>query len=423
MSTPAHSGDTRSFAALRHPGYRGYIIGGFCAMLGDSIEHVISYWMIYQAFHSPMLGGFAIFSHWLPFLLFSVYSGALADRFDPRRMMQIGMLMFMLASLGWGILALTGALEPWHAMVLLSIHGLAGVINSPAQQMLIHDIVGPKELQSAVRTNASARTVGQLAGPAIGGAFMVLLGPEWGLLANALCYVPQLVWLARAPYGHKYRTDRAGDAPGGEGAAPRPARASGFRDLFATLREISSNRTIVSMLCVAGGYALFVGNAYQAQMPEFAHDLGHGEAGWHYSMLLGAHAAGALIAAFVLESRGLMLARPSVAIRLAMLWCFVMAGFALSESYALSVALLFTAGLLDLTFSSMAQTMVQLEAPPHLRGRVIGLYNTFGQGLRAFSGVTIGAGGALIGVHWSLALCAMILFAAMSVLLALMGRR
>ena len=118
-----------------------------------------------------------------------------------------------------------------------------------------------------------------------------------------------------------------------------------------------------------------------------------------------------------------MLARPSVAIRLAMLWCFVMAGFALSESYALSVALLFTAGLLDLTFSSMAQTMVQLEAPPHLRGRVLGLYNTFGQGLRAFSGVTIGAGGALIGVHWSLALCAMILFAAMSVLLALMGRR
>ena len=100
-----------------------------------------------------------------------------------------------------------------------------------------------------------------------------------------------------------------------------------------------------------------------------------------------------------------------------------MAGFALSESYALSVLLLFTAGLLDLTFGSMAQTLVQLEAPAHLRGRVIGLYNTFGQGLRAFSGVTIGAGGALIGVHWSLALCAMILFAAMSVLLALMGRR
>lgn len=416
MSTSSHSGDIRSFAALRHKGYRGYITGGFSAMLGDSIEHIISYWMIYQTFHSPLMGGFAIFSHWMPFLLFSVYSGALADRFDPRRMMQVGMLMFMSASLGWGILFLTGTLEAWHAMVLLSVHGLAGVINSPAQQMLIHDIVGPKELQSAVRINSSARTVGQLAGPAIGGAFMVLLGPEWGVLANVLCYVPQFIWLARAPYGHKYREKH-------EGAAPRPVRTSGFGEMFATLREIWGNRTIVSMLGLAGGYALFVGNAYQAQMPEFAHDLGHGEAGWHYSMLLGAHAAGALIAAFALESRGLMLAKPNVAIRLAMLWCIVMTGFALSESYALSVVLLFAAGLLDLTFGSMAQTLVQIEAPAHLRGRVIGLYNTFGQGLRAFSGATIGAGGALIGVHWSLALCAMILFAAMSVLLALMRRR
>jgi MFS family permease len=416
MSSTPRNSDIRTFAALRHPGYRGYITGGFAAMLGDSIEHVISYWLIYQTFHSPLLGGFAIFSHWIPFLFFSVYAGALADRFDPRRMMQIGMLMFMCASLGWGILALTGTMEPWHAMVLLSVHGLAGVINSPAQQMLIHDIVGPKELQSAVRTNASARTVGQLAGPAIGGAFMVLFGPEWGLLANALCYVPQLIWLSRAPYGHKYREKH-------EGAAPRPVRTSGFGEMFATLREVWGNRTIVSMLCLAGGYALFVGNAYQAQMPEFAHDLGHGEAGWHYSMLLGAHAAGALIAAIALESRGLMLARPTLAIWLAMVWCFVMAGFALSESYVLSVVLLFTAGLLDLTFSSMAQTLIQLEAPAQIRGRVVGLYNTFGQGLRAFSGATIGAGGALIGIHWSLALCAMILFAAMSVLLALMTRR
>ena len=99
----------------------------------------------------------------------------------------------------------------------------------------------------------------------------------------------------------------------------------------------------------------------------------------------------------------------------------LMQGFAGLSLFA--VLLLFCAGLIDLTFGSMAQTLVQLEAPSQLRGRVLGLYNTFGQGLRAFSGVTIGAGGALIGVHWSLALCAMIFFTALSVLLALMGRR
>jgi MFS family permease len=409
--------ETRSFAALRHKGYRRYVTGAFCAMLGDTTEHVISYWMIFQAFHSPALAGFAIFSHWIPFLLFSVYAGALADRFDSRRMMQIGMLMFMSASIGWGVLSLTGTLEPWHAVVLLSVHGFAGVINSPAQQMLVHDIVGQKELQSAVRINSTARNLGQLGGPAVGGALMVLVGPEWGLLANALFYVPQLVWLARAPYGHKYREKH-------EGAAPRVVRRSaGFGEMLATMRDIASNKTIVTMLGVVGIYALFVGNAYQAQMPEFAHDLGHGEAGWHYSMLIAAHALGALVAAVTMESRGMVLARPVVAVRLAMVWCCVMIAFAFSESYPLSVVLLFAAGLIDLAFISMAQTLVQLEAPAEIRGRVIGLYTTCSQGLRAFSGVTVGAGAELIGVHWSLALCAMLMFAAMTGLMAFTMRR
>jgi len=72
----------QSFAALRHPGYRAYFVGSALAMMADSVEHVISYWIIFQKFHSPALGGFAMLSHWLPFLFFSVWSGALADRYD-----------------------------------------------------------------------------------------------------------------------------------------------------------------------------------------------------------------------------------------------------------------------------------------------------------------------------------------------------
>ncbi len=69
------------------------------AMMADNIEHVISYWLLYQKFHSTELAGFAVVSHWLPFLFFSVPAGALADRFDPRRLIQIGILMFMSCSL------------------------------------------------------------------------------------------------------------------------------------------------------------------------------------------------------------------------------------------------------------------------------------------------------------------------------------
>ena len=99
-----------------------------------------------------------------------------------------------------------------------------------------------------------------------------------------------------------------------------------------------------------------------------------------------------------------------------MLWCCAIGGFAASTSYALAVALLFCSGFLQLSFASMAQTLVQMEAPQHMRGRVIGLYNMAAQGMRAFAGVTIGLLGSLIGIHWSLALSALVLLSVIAVL-------
>ena len=93
----------QSFASLRDSGYRAFFVGSATAMLADSIEHVISYWVVFQQFHSPALGGFAVLSHWLPFLIFSVPVGALADRRDPRRLIQLGMLLFMFVSVAWAM--------------------------------------------------------------------------------------------------------------------------------------------------------------------------------------------------------------------------------------------------------------------------------------------------------------------------------
>ena len=113
---------------MRHPGFRVQFVTFVFAMMADNIEHVISYWVMFQKFHSPALAGFAIVSHWLPFLLFSVAAGALTDRFDPRRIIQCGMLLFILVSLGWGYFFITDTLQMWQAMVLLVIHGCAGVL-------------------------------------------------------------------------------------------------------------------------------------------------------------------------------------------------------------------------------------------------------------------------------------------------------
>jgi len=179
-STSAPTAPARpvSFAALRHPGFRAYFLLSALAMMADNIEHVISYWVMFGKFHSPALGGFAVVSHWLPFLLFSVYSGALADRLDPRRMIQLGMALFMGVSIAWGVLFITGTLQIWHACVLLVVHGCAGVLWGPPSQLLLHDIVGRDNLQSAVRLNATARQLGMLAGPGVGGGLLLWLGPN-----------------------------------------------------------------------------------------------------------------------------------------------------------------------------------------------------------------------------------------------------
>src|SRR5690349_12487277 len=386
-----------SFPALRQPVFRAYFFGAASLMMADSIEHVISYWMMFEKFQSAALGGFAVISHWVPLLLLSIWSGSLADRFDPRRLIQIGAAVFAAVSLAWGLLFLADALEMRHAVALLVFHGLAGVIWGPAAQVFIHDIVDAAHLHSAIRLTATARWLGLLMGPAVGGVILLVLGPAWGLLFNALIYLPFVLWLWKAPYARK--------------VTPADRKVRALADVVTTWKAVADNRVIIWMTVLVGGASLIVGNAYQAQMPEFAHDLGHGEGGVTYSALLAADAAGALIAGLVLEGRGLLPPNPRTALALALAWCLAIGGFAASRSYPLALALLFCAGFLELSFFAMAQTLVQLNAPPALRGRVIGLFVMSALGLRAFSGVTVGLGGSVIGIHWSLALSAAALLA------------
>ncbi len=399
----------RSFAAMRHGGFRAQFITYVLAMMADNIEHVISYWVVFQKFHSPALGGFAVLSHWLPFLLFSVASGALSERFDPRRVIQVGMGLFILASLSWGYFFVTGTLQMWQAMLILVIHGCAGVLWQTPNQMLLYEIVEPADLQSAVRLNAMARYLGILVGPAVGGAILLALGPAHGIMLNTVFYLPLVLWLVKAPYGPRFRR-----------GAPPPRRAvRGLADIVNTMRDVRQHTVILSMTLLAGAASFFVGNAYSSQMPGFAGDLGHGDPGVAYSTLLAADAAGGLLAGLALEGRQLLAPRPRTAIILAMLWCAALTVFALSGSYVLALCFLFAAGFLELSFNAMAQSLVQLNAPIDKRGRVIGLFNMASLGLRAFSGISVGMLGSAIGIHWSLALSAVATMAVAGGLLAI----
>jgi MFS family permease len=379
---------TVKFAALRNRSCRVYLAGGMLSMMADNIEHVITYWVLWQKFHSTALTGFEVISHWLPFFLLSPYFGALADRHDCRRLIQGAQLLFMSVSVCWGVLFVTGSLRVWNACVLLILHGTAGSLWGPAEQLMLEDFVGPVELPSAIRLNATARSLGILLGPVVGAALLFGLGPVHGIFANVLIYVPMTVLMARTRFTGHLR----------EGFVPR-ARLTlvGAARVF---RKISKDHVTVAMIILAGLGSFFIGAAIQTAMPAIA---GTGTA---YSMLLFANGLGGVLGGLMLEGTGWL--RPSVRTAI---WSTAVYGgttvlFALCHIDLVGALLLVIGGIAALANMSITQTVVQLRAPREERGQVIGLYGTSANGLRMGSGLTVGFLGAIAGLRWSLGLSA-----------------
>jgi len=185
---------------------------------------------------------------------------------------------------------------------------------------------------------------------------------------------------------------------------------------------VSRSPVLLSMTVLVGAASFFVGNAYQAQMPELASDLHHGRPDFTYGLLLGADAAGGLLGGLILETRGWLRPEPRTAFVLAMVWAAALFGFARAHAYPLALALLFVAGFVELAFNSMAQALVQINAPNEIRGRVIGVFSMSANGLRTFSGLSVGLLGARIGIHNSLAYSAAALLAVYALVLAMRYR-
>ena len=370
--------------------------------MADNIEHVISYWVIFDKFDSPMLGGYAVISHWAPFLLLATYMGSVADRVDCRKLFLVSMALFMAVSLGWAFVFWTDTVAIWHAALFLTLHGLAGVLYTPASQLMIHDIVEPKQLTSAVRLTATSRQVSLIGGPAIGGLMLLFLGPAAGIALNALIYVPMVMWSLQEPYtGHSHYS-----------AATPPGPKRGLGTILHAIGDAKQSRTVWAMIILVGLTSFTVGGAYQAQMPAFAKSLGQ-SSGLLYTMLLLATGIGAICGGLLQETIRSLSPSPRKAVVAAALWAASVIAFAAAPNYVLALIALFVVGALSISFTSMSQALVQMEAPEANRGAIIGLFNTSINGMRVGSGLTVGFVGAIVGVHWSLGLAAAILLASM----------
>jgi len=413
-AAPQETGQPAKFAALRNIECRRYLGGAALAMMADNIEHVITYWVVWEKFHSPALTGFEVISHWLPFLLLSPYFGALADRYDCRRLIQGAQALFMAVSLAWGVLFATGTLTVWNACVLLVLHGMAGALWAPPEQLLLEDFVGPADLPSAIRLNSTARSLGILCGPVIGSALLLGLGPTRGIWVNIAFYLPLTLMMARTRFTGHTRTGIVARQRVGALAAVR------------VFRDVSRDRVLAAMIILAGLGSFFVGSAMQTSMPSIAATTTGLSGGTAYGVLLFANGLGGVLGGLLLEGTGWI--RLSVR---AALWSTVVYGastvfFALSHDYLVAAPLLVIGGIANLAALSVTQTVVQLRAPRAKKGQVIGLYGVGANGMRIGSGLTVGLFGAAVGLRpalgWSAAaLCGCV--AVLAAYLAVAARR
>jgi MFS family permease len=394
------------FSALGVPTFRWYWLTSWISSTGDGMEDVIRGILVIQlvgAAAAPFWLGMMVLAHWVPFTGFSLYGGALADRHDNRKVQVVSQLLLMAAAFGVAAATLTGIVTQWWLVGLLLVHGFAGAIGGPARQTLIHAIVGPDRLLSAVSLSSTARQVSQIVGPAAAGFIFLQFGAGWGFFVNGLTFVPLLVFLA---FFVKL--------------APKAKLAA--QPVLESLREgvafVRSQPRIGALIGVEMLPVIFLGHTFNLLLVVFATDYLHaGTLG--YSFLLVASGVGALGAAVYLAYARERRDPAPLIVGAAVVEVLAILVFALSTSYVLSVLLMVAIGAATLLTQSFNNTTLQLSAPDRIRGRVMGAYSFGTQGFRVINGPLLGVLAAVLTPPLAVAGSALVVLGGLGAIVAL----
>ena len=391
------------FEALAVPTFRWYWIFSWISSTGDGMENIIRNVLVYQlaGAAAPFWLGMMVFAHWVPFTFFSLYGGVLADRYDNRKVQLVSQIVLMIAAflVAWATLA--GFVTTWWLFGLLLLHGFAGAIGGPAQQTLIHSMVGPTKLLSAVSLNSTARQFSQVIGPAVAGFIVVWFGPGWGFLINAITFVPLLAFLAIIRV--------------------RPLSAPSSLPILSSLRDglrfVRRRPFIGGLIAVEMLGVIFLGHTFNSFLVLFAHDVLHVD-DLGYAFLLVGSGIGAVCAAMYLAYARDREHSGRFIVGAAMLEMAAILLFAFSTSYLVSFALLFVVGVSAVLTQSLTNTKIQLSAPDELRGRVMGAYTFATQGMRVLNGPILGGAAIVFGAPLAVAGAAAAVLAGLGVILA-----
>ncbi len=361
------------FGALRHRNFRIFLGGQFLSLIGTWMQSVAQGWLVLQLTDSPFQVGLVTTLSSLPVLLFTLPGGVVADRMDKRRLiflLQAGMLG---EALMLGTLTATGRVTVGWVMALAFAYGLLTAFEVPARQSFVVELVGKQDLPSAIALNSTAFNLTRVLGPSVAGALIATVGIAACFFVNAASYVAVLAGLAllRLPPRE----------PGGVGASPWEALAEGIR----YVRDTPWPRALI---LVTATFSVF-GYASLPMLPVFARDaLATGAGG--YGLLVASVGVGAAAGALALAGPGSRVERRPLLVAGGVLFGIFLIGAAATRSYWLAALLLGLTGLAMILTNVSVNTVLQMEAPDDLRGRVMGFYSFVALGMAPFGALQMG---------------------------------
>ncbi len=377
------------FAALRVRTFRWYWILGWISSTGDGMENVIRAFLVVDLVglsSAPFWLGMMLFAHWVPFTLFSLYGGALADRYDNRKVQILAQVLLLTAAIGTAVTTLTGIVTVWWLFGLLLLHGFAGAIGGPAQQTLIHSMVGRDRVLSAVALNSIGRQFSPVVGPAVAGLVFLAFGAGWGFAVNALTFLPLLLFLlvVRVPVLHR---------------SERRAITGALREALSFIRE---RPVTLSLIVIEAGIVMFIGQAFTSLLVVLSAERFPSLA-FAYPSLLVASGAGAMLAAVWLAYAGQHRRAGRMVLAAAVAQMTAVFIIANATDYVASLAVMVVYGASALVTHTLVNTLLQLSAPDRMRGRVMGAYAFGTAGMRVVNGPLIGGLAATVGVAATMA--------------------
>jgi len=362
----------QTFASLSVHNYRLYFFGMLVSATGTWMQTVALGWLVLKLTGSGTAVGMTLAAQFLPMLLFGVWGGVVADRFDKRRTLWVTQASLAVVAAALATVTLAGVVELWMVYLSALLSGCATVIDHPTRQAFVSELVGPDLVANAVGLNSAMFNVARTVGPAVAGGLIVVGGTGTCFAFNAVSYVAVMVSLARMRPDELQRGVPVGRAPG-------QARA-GLRYAFAS-RQLRSTLVLVA---IVGTFALNF-TVLLPLLARFTFSAGAGTLG----LLTSAMGAGSVVGALTAAARGRP--TPRLLVGAAAGLGLVMMAIALSPSLVVTIVLMALAGAATITFLSTANSMLQLGSSPEMRGRVMALYLLVFLGSTPIGGPIVGA--------------------------------